>query len=59
MKVTEKTGSYAVAGRSGAALLGAMDRRGPKHGFLTRAIAQTRYAISWTIEWGETPRHAG
>jgi predicted secreted Zn-dependent protease len=54
VRVTEKTGSYVIAGRSGAALLDAMDRRGPKHGFLTRAIAQTRYSISWRIEWGET-----
>ena len=56
VRVTEKTGSYAISGRSGAALLDAMDRRGPKHGFLTRAIAQTRYAMSWRIEWGESSR---
>jgi predicted secreted Zn-dependent protease len=54
VKVSEKTRSYGVAGGTGAALLAAMDRRGPKHGFLTRAIAQTRYSVSWTIEWGET-----
>jgi predicted secreted Zn-dependent protease len=54
VKVSEKTRSYEVAGKTGAALLAAMDRRGPKHGFLTRAIAQTRYSVSWTIEWGET-----
>lgn len=54
VKVSEKTRGYAVAGQTGAALLAAMDRRGPKHGFLTRAIAQTRYSVSWTIEWGET-----
>ena len=54
VKVSEKTRSYEIAGKSGEALLAAMDRRGPKHGFLTRAIAQTRYSVSWTIEWGET-----
>ena len=54
VKVSEKTRSYEIAGKTGAALLAAMDRRGPKHGFLTRAIAQTRYSVSWTIEWGET-----
>jgi predicted secreted Zn-dependent protease len=54
VKVSETTRSYEVAGKTGAALLAVMDRRGPKHGFLTRAIAQTRYSISWTIEWGET-----
>jgi predicted secreted Zn-dependent protease len=54
VKVTERTANYAISGKTGTALLDAMDRRGPKHGFLTRAIAQTRYAISWRIEWGET-----
>lgn len=54
VKVTERTRSYVVAGQTGDALLAVMDRRGPKHGFLTRAIAQTRYSVSWTIEWGET-----
>ena len=54
VKVSERTRGYEIAGKTGAALLAAMDRRGPKHGFLTRAIAQTRYSVSWTIEWGET-----
>jgi predicted secreted Zn-dependent protease len=54
VKVSEKTKTYQIAGKTGEALLSAMDRRGPKHGFLTRAIAQTRYSVSWTIEWGET-----
>ena len=52
--MTVKTRSYVVSGATGAALLGAMDRHGPKHGFLTRAIAQTRYTIAWKMEWGET-----
>jgi predicted secreted Zn-dependent protease len=30
-----------------------MDRRGPKHGFLTHAIAQTAYTVSWNIDWRE------
>jgi predicted secreted Zn-dependent protease len=54
VKVSEKTRGYKISGKTGEALLAAMDRRGPKHGFLTRAIAQTRYSVSWTIEWGET-----
>ena len=54
VKVSKKTRSYEIAGKTGAALLASMDRRGPKHGFLARAIAQTRYSVSWTIEWGET-----
>jgi len=52
--VAEKTRGYEISGRTGAALLAAMDRHGPTQGFLTRAIAQTRYSVSWTIEWGET-----
>lgn len=54
VKVSETTRGYEIAGKTGEALLAAMDRRGPKHGFLARAIAQTRYSVSWTIEWGET-----
>ena len=54
VKVSEKTSGYDVAGKTGEALLASMDRHGPKHGFLTRAIAQTKYSVSWTIAWGET-----
>ena len=41
VKVSEKTRRYEIAGNTGAALLAAIDAHGPKHGFLTRAIAQT------------------
>ncbi|MGE0501422.1 MAG: DUF922 domain-containing protein [Rhizobiaceae bacterium] len=51
VKVANK--HYQISGKTGAALLDAMDRRGPKHGFLTRAIAQTRYSVTWEIEWAE------
>ena len=54
VKTTVETQHYVISGRTGAALLDAMDRRGPKHGFLTRAIAQTSYTIAWKMEWGET-----
>jgi predicted secreted Zn-dependent protease len=27
-----------------------MDRKGPRHGLTTRAIAQTGYSVDWTIE---------
>ncbi len=54
VKVSESQKTYAISGTSGIALLQAMDKSGPKHGFLTRAIAQTSYSVSWTIEWGET-----
>jgi predicted secreted Zn-dependent protease len=53
VKVKTKTTSYRISGKSGDALLDAMDRKGPKHGFLTRAIAQTGYTVSWEIDWRE------
>lgn len=46
--VTTKT--YPVAGRSGEDLLRSMNKRGPKHGFLSRAIAQTQYTIEWDVK---------
>ena len=54
VKVKTNTTSYRISGKSGDALLNAMDRRGPKHGFLTRAIAQTSYTVSWDIDWRES-----
>jgi predicted secreted Zn-dependent protease len=53
VKVKARTTSYNISGKNGEALLDAMDRRGPKHGFLARAIAQTSYTISWDIDWRE------
>lgn len=53
VKVSVKKASYEITGRTGGALLQAMDNRGPKHGFLTRAIAQTRYSVGWNITWAE------
>ena len=54
VKVTVKTADYVIVGKTGEVLLAAMDRRGPKHGLLTRAIAQTRYSVAWKMQWGET-----
>jgi predicted secreted Zn-dependent protease len=48
-----KTRTYPISGKSGIDLLDAMDKRGPKHGFLTHAIAQTSYTIKWDIDWKE------
>ena len=53
VSIKAKTVTYSISGKDGDALLEAMDRRGPKHGFLTRAIAQTRYVVSWDIDWQE------
>lgn len=54
VRVSEKTRHYRISGKTGPALPKAMDRRGPKHGFLTRAIAQTSYSLAWNLEWAET-----
>ena len=51
VKVSEKVETYRIAGDSGEALMNAMDRNGPRHGFLARAIAQTRYSVAWDIAW--------
>ena len=56
VKVVEKTGHYQINGNTGLALLQAMDRHGPRHGFLTRAIAQTKYSVVWNIEFAETAK---
>lgn len=53
VKVSVKTDYYEISGKSGEALVDAMDRKGAKHGFLARAIAQTRYEIGWELEWAE------
>ena len=53
VSIKAKTVTYSISGKNGDALLEAMDRRGPKHGFLTRAIAQTRYVVNWDIDWQE------
>jgi len=51
VKTSVKVGSYAVSGQTGEALIASMDRNGPRHGFMTRAIAQTRYEVSWRLDW--------
>jgi predicted secreted Zn-dependent protease len=48
-KVTVKTEFYDIAGDSGRALVMQMDRTGPRHGFMTRAIAQTSYTVDWNF----------
>lgn len=49
-KVKVKTVNYRIKGATGEALLDAMDRKGPRHGLTTRAIAQTGYSVDWTID---------
>jgi predicted secreted Zn-dependent protease len=50
-EVSVKTKYYGVSGSSGVALIKAMDKKGPRHGFMTRAIAQTGYTVGWEFTW--------
>ncbi|MEX0345008.1 MAG: DUF922 domain-containing protein [Rhizobiaceae bacterium] len=49
-KVTVKTKYYDVRGKTGAEVLRQINRKGPRHGFLVRAIAQTQYTLSYGFE---------
>lgn len=41
------TRTYSISGDTGEELLASMQRKGPRHGFLSRAIAQTAYTVKW------------
>lgn len=47
--ISTTTKTYAISGQSGHSLLQSMNKRGPKHGWLSRAIAQTQYVTSWEV----------
>ena len=49
-KLTVHTRTYDVAGKTGAELMEAMDSKGPRHGFTTRAIAETGYTVRWGFD---------
>jgi len=49
-QVKVKTRTYAIAGKTGAELYQSMVRHGPRHGFVSRAIAQTSYTVEWQAE---------
>lgn len=49
-KVLVTTRSYDIAGTTGSALVEAMNSKGPKHGFMTRAIADTSYVVNWNLD---------
>jgi predicted secreted Zn-dependent protease len=51
VKTVSRVETYAISGASGQALMDAMDRKGPRHGFMARAIAQTRYSVDWELGW--------
>lgn len=46
-KVSIKTKTYSISGKTGAELYASMVRYGPRHGLLSRAIAQTSYKVDW------------
>ncbi|TGQ66790.1 DUF922 domain-containing protein [Mesorhizobium sp. M00.F.Ca.ET.186.01.1.1] len=48
-----QTRTYAITGSSGTGLIDAMDRKGPKHGFMTHAIATTAYTVDWDLGGGQ------
>lgn len=41
---------YAVEGSTGAELMDAIRRKGPRHGIISRAMAQTRYSLDYDFE---------
>jgi predicted secreted Zn-dependent protease len=49
-RVVVTTQTYSVSGATSTALLDAMDRSGPRRGFMTRAIAQTSYTVDWNLK---------
>src|ERR1044071_4445926 len=49
-QVEVRTKTYAISGKNGVELYQSMVRRGPRHGFLSRAIAQTSYTVEWEAE---------
>jgi predicted secreted Zn-dependent protease len=49
-KLTVHMRTYDVAGKTGAELVDAMDGLGPRHGYTTRAIAETGYAVHWDLD---------
>ena len=53
-RVKVRTQTYAISGKTGAELYNSLQSRGPRHGFLSRAIAQTSYKVEWYSEVVET-----
>lgn len=50
VKIKVVRDSYAIRGTTGIELLEAMQKRGPRHGLLARAIAQTTYKVGWKVD---------
>jgi predicted secreted Zn-dependent protease len=50
MKLDFQTKTYPISGRTGTELVEAMNREGPKRGFMAHAIAQTSYTVDWELK---------
>jgi predicted secreted Zn-dependent protease len=50
IKLTVHVRTYDISGKTGAELVDAMDGLGPRHGYTTRAIAETSYAVHWDFD---------
>ncbi len=55
-KIAIETKYYEVTGKTGDEVLRAINRKGPRHGFLVRAIAQTQYTLSYGYEMVQTSK---
>jgi len=51
VRITVRNESYTIRGKSGIELLESMQKRGPRHGLLARAIAQTAYQVGWSLDF--------
>lgn len=56
-KVKVTTSEYVVTGKTGKELMKQINRKGPRHGFLVRAIAQTQYTLSYGYEAEQLKTH--
>ncbi len=44
-RIKTSTEYYSISGKTGIELIQQMNRKGPRHGFLRKAVAQTRYSV--------------
>lgn len=50
-RITTRTEYYSISGKTGVELIRQMNRKGPRHGFLRKAVAQTRYSVKTQSEF--------
>lgn len=51
VNILATTQTYDISGTTGEALIKSMNRNGPRHGFMARAIAQTSYTKDWDFDF--------